>query len=133
MINVITFLGKNIKVVLATLVFLFIVLWFQGCQKQKQLKAELKATELRYENNVRALNDTIRVTKNLVGELQSEKSGFVVKDVEELEKLNESLAEAVRKQKGEIKSLIQAKAEADLRADSLAEGLVKYQTDSSFV
>jgi len=68
---------------------------------QYQKANDLKITEEIMNNNLKALNDTIRIEKNKEGQIEFTKQAFIAKSGE-LEKWNKELAAEVKKEKGTI-------------------------------
>lgn len=60
------------------------------------------------DNNIFALTDTITVAKNKVGQLEYEKRSFLVPKLSELSKLNDSLAQEVKNEKGTVNTIIKS-------------------------
>lgn len=67
------------------------------------------------ENNIKALNDTVRVEKNEIGQLQYTKQSLIA-DKNNLSSLNKKLGDEVKNQKGEI--IFLSSTVAKLRGDT---------------
>jgi hypothetical protein len=112
-------------------IVLLVMFYFRGCQKQAQLKDEMKRQELVNAQNIRALNDSVRYMKNRAGELEAVKSSFVTK-VEDLEKLNNDLYSELKKEIGTVKSLVKAGVGVDRGEITISNDLVRYPDGKTY-
>lgn len=103
---------NNRSFLIGAALVIFIMLYFRSCQNNRALRAEMDRQEKIHDQNVRALNDTIRIVTNRAGELEATKSSFIA-TVEELKKLNADLYAEVQKEIGDVKSLIKAGVTVD--------------------
>ena len=99
----------------AAIVVLFGVL-MHTCERNNELKDQMEQQEKRYENNLKALNDTIRVKENKIGEKTSSIRALKT-DMDNLELLNDSLHNVVNQQDGKIQSLISLLGDIDVGDD----------------
>ena len=116
---------KRIKIVLIIAVVALAMLLFRSCNEKNRIQREAKREQLIYEQNQRALNDTIRKVKNKAGEIESVKSSFLAK-MEDLEKLNRELYEESKKEIGNLKSLIKTQVVVQTEPISVSNDLVRY-------
>lgn len=70
--------------------------------------------QLKYENkklniNVTALNDSVRISKNKINELEFNRKTFITDRIQELEKLSKDLASEVKNTKGKLVALQSSK------------------------
>jgi hypothetical protein len=98
--------SKYLNLILSGAVIVLLLLFLKTCSSNANLKSEVA----RGEQNQKALLDTVRVTKNRAGELQSEKMTLIATE-KELRELNKDLAGEIKKQKGKVLQLTQTNAE----------------------
>ena len=122
--------NKRQFLMLAAIV-LVVMFYFKSCQRQFQLKDELKRQELLNEQNTRALTDSVRYLKNKAGDIEAVKSSFVTK-VEDLEKLNQDLYAELKKEIGTVKSLIKAGVGVDRGEVTLSNDLIRYPDGKTY-
>jgi len=106
-------------------------LLFRSCQRNGALVAESKRNQLINEQNQRALTDTVRYLQNKAGDIEAIKTSFVSK-LSDLEKLNADLYNEVRKEIGNVKSLIKAQAGIDRGTLTLSNDLIKYPDNITY-
>lgn len=97
------FLTKE-RVVLFGLLVLTVLLAMIQCNRISRLKTKLAVEE---QNNA-ALTDSVRVVKNKAGELEFVKLTLIA-DKKELENLNSSLAEELKKERGKVRTITEIK------------------------
>jgi len=107
------------------------ILWFRSCNGNQELLHAAKRQQLIYEQNRRALTDSLRNEKNKAGDIESVKSAFVSK-VQDLEKLNKDLYDEVKREMGNVKSLIKAQATIDRGGLTLSNELVRYPDNVTY-
>lgn len=106
-------------------VVLLIMFYFRSCQKQAQLKDEMKKQALINEQNTRALNDSVHYLKNRNGDIEAVKSAFVSK-LSDLEKTNADLYREVKSEIGTVKGLIKGIVVADPGSITISNDLYNY-------
>ncbi len=87
---------KNALIVILLLGIAITNLLYEGANRK------LKYENKKLENNVIALNDEVRITKNKVNQLEYNRRTFIVDRIEELEALNKNLAQEVKNTKGKV-------------------------------
>jgi len=92
--------NTDIRVYLLMCVIVLIILLMQQCDARKKAEYDLALAG----NNIAALNDTIKLTTNRLGNAQYEKRTFIT-SVKNLEKLNSELYQEVKAQKGQVAQL----------------------------
>lgn len=88
--------SRIVRTALVLIVAALLISW--GVNKYLDLKADLRIAE----QNKAALADSLRVTKNKVGDLEYSKQILVAKNAQDLKNLNENLAKTVREFNGKI-------------------------------
>lgn len=95
---------QYVNIIMIVVIIILSLLLMRGCQNTKNLKNENQ----RIENNIEALNDTIREYKNKNGEKSFEKMiTNMTKD--ELKIYNKSLYDKIVKEDGKVKTIIETK------------------------
>lgn len=89
-------------IITVTAIIILSLLLFRSCEKTESIKKEKQ----RYENNVEALNDSIRTYKNLADENSFEKL-VTVMTKDELKIYNKPLYDKIVKEDGEIRTIIE--------------------------
>lgn len=112
-------------------IVLIAMFYFRSCQKQSQLKDEMKRQELINAQNTRALQDSVRYEKNKAGDIEAVKSSFVTK-LSDLEKLNKDLYLETKKEIGNLKSIIKAGLTADGGGFTVSNDLKKYPDGKTY-
>lgn len=82
----------------------FILLAGWGAINQYRLSSTKQLLQ-RSEANLKASNDSLRITKNKQGEEEFNKLSYIVANVEELKSLNKRLADEVKDIKGKVKNI----------------------------
>lgn len=103
---------------------------FQTCESNKSLKQNAKRNQLIAEQNKRALTDSLRTERNKVGELESVKSSFLA-SVNDLKTLNADLYQELKREIGNVKSLIKTQVLIEREPVTISNELVTYP-DKSF-
>lgn len=98
---------NNRTLLLLGLIVVICFLYFRSCEKAKSLEKEVALQEMIFEQNVRALNDSMRHVKNKAGEIEATRSAFIA-SVEDLKKLNSDLYAELKKEIGNVKSIVKA-------------------------
>jgi len=94
--KILTWVGKNpIKLMLAFILIL-ILININQCNRTRKAERKLEVAE----HNINALNDTIRITQNRIGENEFNKLALLTNDVKNLKALNTELYNAVKNIKG---------------------------------
>ena len=88
---------KNQKIILIGVIILLVLLLWKGCSD----KAALESANLQANNNILALNDTVRVEKTKNGETQFIKN-VLITDLKNLKDMNVDLYDEVKNQKNTI-------------------------------
>lgn len=122
--------NKRSNILLVALI-IAALMWYRTAQDKRAIKQEAEKQLLIHEQNVRALNDTIRLEKTKSGEIEAVKSSFVSK-LEDLEKLNRDLYAEVKNEVGKVKGLIKGMAVADAGEVVMSNQLVKYPDGKTF-
>jgi hypothetical protein len=108
---------KNMKltlILLLTIIILFFLLFMQ-CDRNTKLKTQYNISN----NNIKALNDSVRIIKNKAGELQYEKY-VLIAEKNNLKLLNENLNNEVKKQKNSVIYISTAYANLKTKIDELS-------------
>lgn len=81
-----------LPVTLAVIIFLLVVFNINTCQRLKQEQQSHENTIMIHENNLKALNDTLKVYfDEVLNATVSEKTAYIVQNIEDLKKYNEEL------------------------------------------
>lgn len=105
---------KNIlQLIIIGVALVFMLLWLKQCNDNKVAQKKLIVAE----HNINALQDTLRVTKNKVGETEYNKLAFLTDKLENLEKLNTDLYKTVKNIKGNVSTII--KGDTKIVTDTL--------------
>jgi len=105
------FKKENREFILVVALGIVIMLWWRGCSKTNDEKAEMKRQQEIAAQNNRALTDSLRLVKNRAGEIEAIKSSFVSK-LSDLEQLNRDLYAESKKEIGNLKALIKGSLDA---------------------
>ena len=97
------FIKNKYSVIVTGLLIVTIFLFLQQRKKTQQVEFKLAVAE----QNINALNDTVRVTKDKAGKIEYDKFAFITDKVNNLEKLNKNLYTEVKKIKGKVGTVIQ--------------------------
>jgi len=109
---------RNILVI----VLLLLTLAFGiGFNRYSNLKTKLMFSE----QNIKALNDSVRVSENKVGELEYSKN-ILIAEKRDLEDLNADLAEEVKKEKGKVNEIIKLVSKIERDTTYLTNTLISY-------
>lgn len=98
------------KVVVTILAVILLLLFLQQCRENSRAAEIYKKKEAVAEQNIAALNDSIRQTKTKGGQPEFDKLSLLVQDVKDLKKLNEDLANEVKITKGRVASIAKINA-----------------------
>jgi hypothetical protein len=101
------------KVIICALVVIAILSGF--CFYQFGKIQQLEISEAIKDNNIKALNDTVRVEENKLGQIQYSKQALIA-DNTNLSSLNKKLGDEVKNQKGQI--LFLSSSQAGLKLDT---------------
>lgn len=98
------------RVILFSALVIFVLFFLKGCNDKARLEAELRMAN----NNIVALNDTVRIEKTRSGELQYVKTTLIA-DMKTLKDLNSDLYKEVKDQKSQVYYLSKITAEINDR------------------
>ncbi len=104
------FSKKNLSRTLMIAIAIMAIFMYRGCNKNADLQAELEHKELVAANNYDALTGEVKQLKTKNGELEYTKT-MLYTSAEELEKLNSSLSNELKKEKGKVKMITDVKTE----------------------
>lgn len=102
--NVKNFILKHSFLIIAIIIAILVFITINQHRKIAAQKKEIAV----YQNNVAALNDTIRITKAKNGIIEFNKLAFIADKVANLEKVNKELADAIKNIKGDVKTIIKS-------------------------
>ena len=88
---------NNQRIIFFVALTIFVILFLRGCNERARLEAELQMKD----NNLIALQDTVRIEKTKSGELQYVKTAFMA-DLKTLKDLNRELYDEVQEQKSQV-------------------------------
>ena len=88
---------NNQRILFFTALVIFVLLYLKGCNDRERLEAKLQMSN----NNIVALQDTVRVEKTRSGELQYVKT-VLSADLKDLKQLNSDLYKEVKDQKTQV-------------------------------
>lgn len=92
-----------LPVTLAVIIFLLVVFNINTCQRLNQEQQSHQNTIMMHENNLKALNDTLKVYfDEVLNATISEKTAYIINDINELKKYNEELFDEFKNVKGLI-------------------------------
>lgn len=117
-------------VLLAALVFVC-MMWFRSCEQNHALEASAKRDILIAQQNQRALSDSVRHYRNKAGEIEAVKSSFVT-ELNKLKDLNTDLHGELRKEIGNVRSLIKAQADVDRGKLTVSNDLIRYPDNITY-
>lgn len=98
------------KIVVTILAAILLLLLLQQCRENSRAAEIYKKKEAVAEQNIAALNDSLRETKTKEGKPEFDKLSLLVQDVKDLKKLNEDLANEVKITKGKVASIAKISA-----------------------
>lgn len=98
------------KIVVTILAAILLLLLLQQCRENSRAAEIYKKKEAVAEQNIAALNDSLRETKTKEGKSEFDKLSLLVQDVKDLKKLNEDLANEVKITKGKVASIAKISA-----------------------
>lgn len=104
--NIINWVKNNPGKTLAVIVLVLILLNMYQCKHNQIAQKKLEVAE----QNILALNDTLRETKNKQGEVEFNKLALLTDKVSNLEKLNADLAHSIKNIKGNVSTIIKGEA-----------------------
>lgn len=116
---------KNLNVILILIIIILILLCFKSCKSTAELKAEIKKQELIANNNYDALNGKITTLTTKNGELEYSKTALYA-DAKTLEKLNTKLAAELKKEKGNVKVIVNTQTEIKYVPVSVPNTIIEY-------
>jgi hypothetical protein len=96
--NFLKALKENMSLVLLVLVGVFVFVFLQQCDARRRLKEDLEFERRKSDQNLAAMNEQIKVIKNLSGEIEASKATYVG-SIEEIKKYNAELAARFESQK----------------------------------
>jgi hypothetical protein len=108
---------NNQRVIFFLALVVFILLFLKGCNDKEKLEAELRMKE----NNLIALQDTVRVEKTKNGELQYVKTTLMA-DMNSLKELNKDLYDEVKNQKSQVYYISKITAEIRDKVNGFTPG-----------
>jgi hypothetical protein len=88
---------RNQTVIMLIAITVLVILFLRGCDETERLKAEIRMKD----NNIIALNDTVRTEKTKSGEMQQVKT-ILMADMKELRDLNRNLYDEVKDQRNKV-------------------------------
>lgn len=100
--KIITWVKNNI--ILLGVILTLLLFNINQCRNNKIANKKLEVSE----QNIKALNDTIRITKAKDGTLEANKLAFLADKVSSLENLSTELAKEVKKTKGNVNYIVNA-------------------------
>lgn len=95
--NICNFFTKYFKYIVLLLILFLIFSLVRTCNGNSDLKTKLNISE----QNIKALNDSVRVSKNKVGDLEFSKN-ILVSEKSDLKNLNGDLKKELDKEKGKV-------------------------------
>ena len=101
----------------------------QQCTQNKKLKKEAAIKEQVMQQNYRALVDTLRETKNKLGQIEYNQAAFVA-NMNELKTLNRVLYDKIEKVKGDVINFIAAGVTVKSDTLKLSNDLVKIDNET---
>lgn len=101
-------MNNKIKRVIIPLLACIFLAPFALLRYERNKIAQLKYENFKLENNIAALNDTVRITKDKNNELEFNRRSFITDKIQELEALSTSLAAEVKATKGKVITITKA-------------------------
>lgn len=92
--------NKKINRVLIVIVIVLLLLTVYNCNKSRKLQVNNNILE----QNTKALNDSVRISKNKVGDIEYSKN-ILISEKNDLKNLNSDLATELSKEKGKVSEL----------------------------
>ncbi len=92
------FIGNKQRNICIVIIIILLLMVFGSLNVIRGLKSDLSESQ----QNISALTDTIRTSKNKAGEASFSKDVFIVDNPKDLSKLNQDLAEELKKTKGKV-------------------------------
>ncbi len=92
---------KN-NIILLGVILILVLFGISQCRNNKTLKNKLEVSE----QNIKVVNDTIRITESKDGTLEANKLAFLTDKISNLEKLSSSLAKEVKNTKGTVNYIV---------------------------
>lgn len=100
------FIKNNwLKLLLILGLLIAVIFAYNKCKAENEAKKKLEVAE----QNIVALNDTIKITKNKAGEEEANKFAFLVDDVKALKALSVELFNKVKNVKGTVTTILDTK------------------------
>lgn len=100
------FIKNNwLKLLLILGLLIAVIFAYNKCKAENEAKKRLEVAE----QNIVALNDTIKITKNRAGEDEANKFAFLIDDMKALKALNVELFNKVKNIKGTVTTIIDTK------------------------
>lgn len=100
-------------IIVAAVIFAF--LWFQQCDRNSKLRAELKLEQKKNDQNLAAMNEVIKIVKKQNGDIEASKAAYIG-SLADLKQYNEKLYQQLQDQKGLLAGL---HADINIKLDSL--------------
>jgi len=134
MINILNFFKKvfsaeNIKYSLFIILILMSIFLFKTCKNLNEEKLNHKRDITMYENNLTAMNDTIRTYYDKkLDKMISEKTSYLIKSVDDLKKYNESMYNDFKGMKNMVAGI---KSDVSIIIPSMRDELGRYLIDKN--
>ena len=119
------FKKENFKTLMVVAIGLLLFLWLQQCDRNSTLKSNLDFERKVTQQNFKAINDSIKATKDAVGNIEFDKTAYMA-SLDDLKLLNDSLYKAVENVKGDVLSLIKSKVQGEIKPIEVANNVIKY-------
>ena len=117
---------KYTKEIIAGIVILVLaLLLLKSCNDKSNSDLIHKNEKIVWEQNKKALNDSVRIVKNKAGELEYEINNFI-STKEDLESLSKNLSKELNKEKGKVSNLTQALFESKMEPIKMDNSVIKY-------
>lgn len=107
--NIFNLLISNIKFVLIAVSIIFCLLFLNQCKKAKDLDNQIKVEKELNEQNIKALNDSIRKSIDEQNNQVFKKLSYVVNDMERLKLLDKNLYDKLFDEKGRPRVYLETK------------------------
>ena len=118
------FSAKNIKFTFGVIIVALLFFLFKTCDRNKQLKHEVKREKEISAQNYAALTDQIKMVDDKLGQAEYTRASFLAK-IDDLAKLNKNLAGKIEEIKGDVISIIDSKVGAGLDSIVISNELVQ--------
>jgi len=125
------FKKENRPYVLSIVIFILILLFFDGCRKNNELKRALESEKTMNQSNLTALMDSITTIKTDMNEFMSFKNAFIT-SVADLSKYDADLSDQISNLEGKIISYIDSKWQVNIPSIVIDNDLKKYPDGSTF-